>query len=617
MYSLSHLKHLLVQSPLFEPLSSRTKAHLLPLFEILSYEKSSLIFSPDTHADYVYFVLKGKGTLTLNGQTLTLRSGSCFGEESLLDQKHYFGEAFLHHGQIARIKKYRFIQLLKQDRKMMNEVILGFSHSFNHKFQPGGEKAPRRQKNQPMSNSLLTLFGWIFVLIVPFLCYHYAGLGGFTEKQRVFLSILSGTVVLWGFRLVPEFVAAFFSLLVYLGIGLTDPTVILSGFSSKTFVMALSIFGLAAILLSSGVLYRLLLHLLHITPSKARWVMMSLLSLGGTLTPLIPDTSSRLQLATTFLRDTYATVHLRFKGRMWSLGVANALQSVTLFSPMFLSSSVRHYVLLGLFWGQYQEQFHWVGWFRAAWVTALILGIVNIISFSVLAKKETAPEISKSMIKNQIDILGPLSPYEWAPLLGVFLCFLGILTKRYHHIQPEIIALLILSTLLSFNFIQQKGFNTTINWTELIYLAGLSGLLSTARALGLFDTFTASLGEFASLISNNFAWFILILFGMINVTRLIMPKGAVVLLYAFFFVPLAQSMDISPWILAFMILVFGESFYFPFQSPEYLNLRQFLYKFTPYDEKRVLWINAFMNVMKLAAIYLSIPYWKYLGLMGN
>jgi DASS family divalent anion:Na+ symporter len=237
-------------------------------------------------------------------------------------------------------------------------------------------------------------------------------------------------------------------------------------------------------------------------------------------------------------------------------------------------------------------------------------------SFSFLAKTEKAPEISKSMIKNQIDILGPLSPYEWAPLLGVFLCFLGILTKRYHHIQPEIIALLILSTLLSFNFIQQKRFNTTINWTELVYLAGLSGLLSTARTLGLFDTFTNSLQEFASLISNNFSWFIVILFGMITLTRLIMPKGAVVLLYAFFFVPLAQSVGISPWILAFMILVFGESFYFPFQSPEYLNLRQTLYKFTPYNEKRVLWINAFMNLMKLAAIYLSLPYWKYLGMIG-
>lgn len=616
MYPLTHLKRLLSKSPVFEPLSLSTKAHLLPLFQIVDVDEETSFYTEGSTADYLYFLLTGKGTLTLNGQTIKLRSGSCFGEESLLDQRSYFGKSTIRHGIVARIKKYHFIELLKQDRKIMNEVVLRFSHTFNHKLQSGGEKALRRTKNQQKTNTLLPLIGWMFVLIVPFLAYYYAGMTDFTEKQRIFLSILSGTVVLWGFRLVPEFVGAFFSLLVYLGIGLTDPAVILSGFSSKTFIMALSIFGLAAILLSSGVLYRLLLNLLRITPSKARWIMMSLLSLGGALTPIIPDTSSRLQLATTFLRDTYSTIHIKFKGRMWSLGVANALQSVTLLGPVFLSSSVRHYVLLGLFWGQYQEQFQWMGWLRASWVTALILGIVHVALFSFLVKKEAQPEISKPLIKGQIDILGPTSPYEWGALLGVFLCFLGMMTKRYHHIQPEIIALLILSTLISFNFIHQKGFNTTINWTELVYLAGLSGLLSTARALGLFDAFAARLGDFASLISNNFEWFILILFAMISLTRLIMPKGAVVLLYAFFFVPLAQSVGISPWILAFMILVFGESFYFPFQSPEYLNLRQVLYKFTPFNENRVLWINTFMNFVKLAAIYASLPYWKYLGLLG-
>jgi DASS family divalent anion:Na+ symporter len=615
MQALTYLKRLLSKSALFEPLSLGAKAHLLPLFQVIHVDKDTMLYSPGNTADYLYFMLDGKGTLTLNGQTIKLRPGSCFGEESLLDQRHYFGKVSIHHGTLARIKKYRFIELLKQDRKILNEVVLRFSHSFNHKFQPGGEKALRRKKNQQQPNKMLSLIGWAFVLLIPFLSYYYAGMGGFTEKQRIFLSILSGTVVLWGFRLVPEFVGAFFSLLVYLGIGLTDPAVILSGFSSKTFIMALSIFGIAAILLSSGILYRFLLNLLRITPSKARWIMMSLLSLGGTLTPIIPDTSSRLQLATTFLRDTYATIHIKFKGRMWSLGVANALQSATLLGPMFLSSSVRHYVLLGLFWGQYQEQFQWMGWLRASWVTALILGISHITLLSFLVKKEAKPEISKSLIKGQIDILGPTSPYEWGALLGVFLCFLGMMTNRYHHIQPEIIALLILSTLLSFNFIHQKGFNTTINWTELVYLAGLSGLLSTARALELFEAFATSLSDFAFLISNNFEWFILVLFSMISLTRLIMPKGAVVLLYAFFFVPLAQSVGISPWILAFMILVFGESFYFPFQSPEYLNLRQVLYKFTPFNENRVLWINACMNIMKLAAIYGSLPYWKYLGMI--
>ena len=157
-------------------------------------------------------------------------------------------------------------------------------------------------KKQSHRNEKIAILGWLLTLIAPFLAYHFTEYQEFSEKQRLLLSILSGTVVMWGFRLIPEFVGAFFALLVYLGIGLTDPKVILSGFSSKTFIMALSIFGLSAVILSSGVLYRFLLHILSWIPSKARWIMMSLLSLGGLLTPVIPDISSRLNLATSFLR---------------------------------------------------------------------------------------------------------------------------------------------------------------------------------------------------------------------------------------------------------------------------------------------------------------------------
>ncbi len=613
MAYLARLRRLITKSPLFDPLSASAKAHLLPLFHVIKSPDDEVFFRPKDSAEFFYMVVSGEVVLDIKGQKVILKPGMCFGEESLLDQKYYLGEAKSSKAVVARIRKYRFIELLKQDRKVLNEVVLEFSRSFTRKFQQDTEQATRRTKNKMTKNDKIGIVGWSLTLFAPFLSYYFTGMADFTEKQRIFLSILSGTTVMWSFRLIPEFVVAFFALLVYLGIGLTDPTVILSGFSSKTFIMALSIFGLAAAVLSSGVLYRILLHILLRTPSKPRWLMMSLLWLGGGLTPIIPDTSSRLNLAIAFLRDAYATVHLGARGRMWTLGVANALQSVTLFGPMFLSSSVRHYILLSLFWGQYQEQFQWFGWFKASIVTALVLGIVHIVLFRVLLKKEKAPEIPRDLIQNQLEILGPLSPYEWVALGGTFLCFLGMVTSHYHHIQPEIITLLVLSTLLSFNFMHQKGFNTTINWTELFYLAGLSGLLSTAQNIGLFDVFATTLKDFATLISGNFEWFILVLFVMISVTRLVMPKGAVVLLYAFFFVPLAQSVGINPWVLAFLILIFGESFYFPFQSPEYCNLREFLYKLTPYKEGPVLMINLFMNLMKLAAVYLSLPYWRHLG----
>ena len=66
-----------------------------------------------------------------------------FGEESLLDQKYYLGEARSSGAIVARIKKYRFIEVVKQDRKVLNEVISRYP--FFHAQIPAADgAAPRR-----------------------------------------------------------------------------------------------------------------------------------------------------------------------------------------------------------------------------------------------------------------------------------------------------------------------------------------------------------------------------------------------------------------------------------------------------------------------------------------
>ena len=126
----------------------------------------------------------------------------------------------------------------------------------------------------------VALVGWVCVLIAPLLAYYGCHLTHFSAKQSIFLSILSGTVVLWvsvGSRICRGLL---FSSCLF-RIGLTDPIVVLSGFSSKTFIMALSIFGLFCYCSFFPLLYRFLLMFLKSDPSKTRWIMMSLLSLGG------------------------------------------------------------------------------------------------------------------------------------------------------------------------------------------------------------------------------------------------------------------------------------------------------------------------------------------------
>ena len=65
----------------------------------------------------------------------------CFGEESLLDQHYYFWRGSNFHGDSCTDQKYRLIELLKQDRKILNAMVLGFSRSFNQNSNVKEKKA--------------------------------------------------------------------------------------------------------------------------------------------------------------------------------------------------------------------------------------------------------------------------------------------------------------------------------------------------------------------------------------------------------------------------------------------------------------------------------------------
>ena len=68
---------------------------------------------------------------------------------------------------------------------------------------------------------------------------------------------------MWVFELVKEFLPALFAILLILILGLAPTDVVLSGFSSSGFFMAMSILGLGTVIVLSGLSFRFLLWLLR------------------------------------------------------------------------------------------------------------------------------------------------------------------------------------------------------------------------------------------------------------------------------------------------------------------------------------------------------------------
>ena len=122
-----------------------------------------------------------------------------------------------------------------------------------------------------------TFVGWTLVLLLPPVVYLAALAGNFSVQASIFAALLAGTILLWVFSLVEEFVGPLVALVGTLFVGLAPPEVALGGFSSPSMLLLVGVFALSATISSSGLSYRLILRLLLRLPDKPFWHQTALL----------------------------------------------------------------------------------------------------------------------------------------------------------------------------------------------------------------------------------------------------------------------------------------------------------------------------------------------------
>ena len=118
--------------------------------------------------------------------------------------------------------------------------------------------------NKVSETNIKTTIGWSSAIFIPIFVFFITSrlTLGIPESIQLFLTIFSAALILWTFNLVSEFIPGIIIIFALLVLGIAPPSVVLSGFSSSSFFLALSIFALGAVLSASGLTYRLMLIIL-------------------------------------------------------------------------------------------------------------------------------------------------------------------------------------------------------------------------------------------------------------------------------------------------------------------------------------------------------------------
>lgn len=469
----------------------------------------------------------------------------------------------------------------------------------------------------PHPPPLRELLGWLMTVLLPLLTYYeLSRLPDIPSQQALYMmTITVAAVVMWVFRLIPDFVPALFGVLAAILLGLSSPEIALSGFASDSFFMALGIFGLSSVLTSSGFSYRMLLWLLRIGPANKIWYNISLFATGTLLTPVVPSANGRVSIVTPFLNDLASSFDAHTVQAEGPRLVSSVLTGVSLYSATFLSSKSINFVIFGFLPFQEQSQFNWFYWFFASSVASLVLTAFFFLGLAVFFWNSSKPYIPRATVRQQAKLLGPMKGAEWAGVLGLMLLLVGFLTAPIHRIAIPWISLALIFGLLMFDFLQKRHFRQDIDWAFLVFLGGLIGMIGVVRHLHIDVWLAAELQWLADYMKHDFNTFIAILAATIFVARIALPINATVVIFATLLIPTATNIGVNAWLIGFLVLLFSESFIWPFQASYYVQFQGILAKGIVSESARIFLFNLFLSVAKVIAVYASLPFWRNLGIL--
>jgi anion transporter len=429
------------------------------------------------------------------------------------------------------------------------------------------------------------------------------------------LGLLSLTLIYWVFWVFPDYGVA---LIFALGLILTRlgrPEVVLGGFASTTWFMTLGVLALGAAITSSGLFYRLSLQLVRFFPLNYYWQIVALGFMGMVVMALIPQQSARTAIISQMLVNLSESLGYKNPSKASTgLFVASFLGLGQL-GFLFLTGSTTSLIAWGLLPPDVREQFTWGYWFLAALPPTLIVVAIILCSTMFLYRPESKPQVSYKMVQNQLDVLGPLSQKEWITL-GV-LCFtvVGWLTISYHGIDGAWISLISLCVLINTGVLGWGMLKKGIDWELLIYMGATLSipiLLTQAK----IDEWLVGLASPVILPFLDYPALSFIIIALIAyAVKLVFTSFLTVVTLTVALLPLSVDLGISPWIMAMIILVGSEVWFFTFQV-DWHTLAYSTTEGKGFSYPLMYRINPFYALAYIVALIAAIPYWRYLGLMG-
>jgi len=612
-------------SNFFESFDNSDRARLYPYLEVVELKPDSVLFQEESTADYLYFLLKGRVQTAVKNKTddsacdlpacidANNKSGYVLGTEAAFAESCYQKTVVAETDILVIRLPAIVIQTFVQEKPSIGSNLF-FRQKKDKQNNLATDESPY---SQPM-DTLKNIIAWIFAFVLPIAVYHTLD-GNVNNNARLLMSAISGAMVLWLFKNVYEFVPPLLVLIAMLALGIMPDKDCLSGFSSDSYLLILSLSGVASVIISSGLFYRFSIYILKALPANQSWYSMGLLAICSVITPLIPSALGRTMLVAPLVKNI--TEALKTKdGSILStkLSLANFF-GVNCLGTFFFTGSLLNFMAVGVIpnndGGNSSSLGGALEWGTTAFVAGLVVLLTTMFSLALLFHDRTRLKISKDIITKQWELLGDLKNKEWNALIAILFFIVTIILISAKVTQFSWICLFLFFALSALKIIKIDEWAKHTDWSFLFLVGASLGVLGAMRPLGIHKIISDNLLPYLNFFGESGAQVLAAIVAVTILLRFIANAGPVFIIMSGIGLPIAESVGLNPWITVFSILWACDIWFFPYQSLVYQKFESFFKGGLPYNKSYFLAFNGLISLTKILSLYLSVPYWQQMGLL--
>lgn len=589
-------------------ISETDLARIITAGETVLFEAGKSIFTTQDKADFIYLVLEGEVSLTQNAQKTNKREGDFLGCEGFLKACTYQSNAITNTKvSLYKIHKIIFNKITQQSPDLIKLFCIS---NLDQSIIIEDTTPPNKEA---FSHPLRIIVGWMLAFITPILTYHLLG-DALTFPGRFFISIFTSCIALWTFNITYEFVPGLLIIISCLTLGIAPPNIVLSGFTSDTYLLILSLSGVAAVVVSSGILYRIVAIMLHYLPMRSSWHVIGLFSLGALMTPIIPSIINRTRLIANVFNEIIDILKINRNSVLATKFAAAAFAGTSCLSSVFVTGSIMNFTALGLLPLQERLQISSIGWTFAALIPAIIMMLTNLFGLSLFFHTREKIHLTKDVSKVHLEVLGSLKKPEWEAIIATIFFVVALVILPSQQINIAILGLFLFFAVTALGILSIPNWIARTDWAFLLFIGTVIGIANCFSYLKINESINNIMLPLLQSTSNSYIILSFIILATIMI-RFIMPIGPTFVVMMSLGTSIADYYGINLWLITFTILLITDTWFFPYQCPFYNSFKQDLTSELPYNEKSLLTYNLLNNAARIIAIFASIPFWKYIGLL--